>query len=499
MSFAAALALARSRPDDPAAWEEVAVKAQAEGREEAALPELGPAANRLGQPRLWQWVGLLHRSLDQHGEALEAFAEASRRAPDDASIAHGLARVRLEAGLDARREFDRALKLGPSGDVLLGRAAARYAAGEGGEAAEELATILDHNPKWGQGHVQWAQLMSMIGQPEISCRTVDHALARFPGDVGLWQAAIRIRTSAGQHEAAWRSADRAIEASGDNSAFALTRAAALSDAGQTAGAAEAFAALGQPAAIDHAIRLARHQVRVGAWEELGALADRWMTGESAHFFWPYASIAWRQSGDPRWEWLEGNPRLVQTYDLSGRIPSLDALADRLRRLHAGSGRFLDQSVRGGTQTDGPLLTRIDPEIRTLRAAIAEAVEAYRAQLPPLDPAHPMLRHARTGRVRFAGSWSVRLSDAGFHSPHVHPQGWISSAFYVALPESGAANEGWLVLGEPPPDLASGLGPLRKIEPRAGQLVLFPSMMWHGTLPFAVGERLTVAFDVAPPR
>ena len=37
-----------------------------------------------------------------------------------------------------------------------------------------------------------------------------------------------------------------------------------------------------------------------------------------------------------------------------------------------------------------------------------------------------------------------------------------------------------------------------IEPKPGRLVLFPSTMWHGTEPFAAGERLTVAFDVARP-
>jgi len=36
-----------------------------------------------------------------------------------------------------------------------------------------------------------------------------------------------------------------------------------------------------------------------------------------------------------------------------------------------------------------------------------------------------------------------------------------------------------------------------IEPKPGRLALFPSWMWHGTRPFAEGERITVAFDVAP--
>ena len=55
--------------------------------------------------------------------------------------------------------------------------------------------------------------------------------------------------------------------------------------------------------------------------------------------------------------------------------------------------------------------------------------------------------------------------------------------------------GGLALGEPAPEL--GLPPTRTIEPAVGRLVLFPSWMWHGTRPFPQGERLTVAFDLAP--
>ena len=37
-----------------------------------------------------------------------------------------------------------------------------------------------------------------------------------------------------------------------------------------------------------------------------------------------------------------------------------------------------------------------------------------------------------------------------------------------------------------------------VRPELGQLVLFPSYFWHGTLPFhSKQSRLTVAFDVVP--
>ena len=39
---------------------------------------------------------------------------------------------------------------------------------------------------------------------------------------------------------------------------------------------------------------------------------------------------------------------------------------------------------------------------------------------------------------------------------------------------------------------------RAIQPKPGRLVLFPSYMWHGTIPFhADAVRTTIAFDVVP--
>ena len=86
---------------DPAALEDLARNALETGEEEAALDMLERAAVEHGSARLWQWVGLLQRSLDRHEAAIDAFARAARLAPGDAGIAHGHAHVTLEAGLPA--------------------------------------------------------------------------------------------------------------------------------------------------------------------------------------------------------------------------------------------------------------------------------------------------------------------------------------------------------------------------------------------------------------
>jgi hypothetical protein len=100
-----------------------------------------------------------------------------------------------------------------------------------------------------------------------------------------------------------------------------------------------------------------------------------------------------------------------------------------------------------------------------------------------------------------GSWSVRLHRQGYNVPHSHPRGWLSTAFYVALPaaaDMGPAPAGHIAFGTPPAELNTGLTAYRTIRPEPGRLAIFPSTMWHGTVPFEDGERLVIAFDIRPP-
>jgi hypothetical protein len=135
----------------------------------------------------------------------------------------------------------------------------------------------------------------------------------------------------------------------------------------------------------------------------------------------------------------------------------------------------------------------------LRKRIDTAVADYVARMPD-DESHPLLSRRRA-QFEYAASWSSRLRDCGFHTNHVHPKGWISSAYYVAVPDAAddtVAKEGWIKFGEP--NFPCGLrDPIRRtVQPRPGLLVLFPSYMWHGTIPFHSQQaRTTIAFDVVP--
>jgi tetratricopeptide (TPR) repeat protein len=494
--------LREASPNDPDSAFAAGVAALNAGIEDEALPLLERAVRANPHyARLWQALGLACRGLEELAPAIRALERAALLAPNDGLIAHALARSAMEAGLPAVALFDRARRVAPKDlSILLSRTGALFLEGRLAEAIESLESELAREPRWFEGHSALARLRWMTGDRQGFAAAYEAALARNPGDADLWAELIRTLLDAELYEMALDAIDRARRGTG-GLAFDAMEAIARAESGDTETADRLFARLGPPLHLTLVVSIVRHYLRSGRAREAAALAESFVGGDPGGTLWPYLSAAWRLTGDPRWEWLEGDPALVGVYDIGDRAGDLDALAARLRTLHLATHQPLEQSVRGGTQTDGPLFARLNPEIRMLRRAIVEAVEAHVAQLPPPRPNHPLLGTPRGGRVRFSGSWSVRLTGGGRHANHIHPAGWLSSAFYVALPpveERGPEPAGWLTLGEVT-ELGLDLPPFRTIEPKPGRLVLFPSTMWHGTRPFVAGERLTVAFDVAPPR
>jgi tetratricopeptide (TPR) repeat protein len=217
------------------------------------------------------------------------------------------------------------------------------------------------------------------------------------------------------------------------------------------------------------------------------------------------SIASRMMEDGRDEAINRYDSLVKIFDLEppqgySDMASFNAeLNASLDRLHPKTREFIEQSLRGGTQTPHHLFPAGLPLVTLLKKRIDEAVARYIAELDE-DSEHPLLSRRRKD-FRYSGSWSSRLGDNGFHVNHFHPDGWISSCYYVSVPDvvkDATAKQGWLKFGEPAFDAVLKQPVRRAIQPVPGRLVLFPSYMWHGTVPFHdKAARTTIAFDVVP--
>ena len=227
----------------------------------------------------------------------------------------------------------------------------------------------------------------------------------------------------------------------------------------------------------------------------------------------YKSTCWRLVGDERYQWLMDYDKFVKPYGIEAPngYQTLDAFLEELQvvllSMHRLDQAPLKQTLKNGTQTPGRLLHKKHPVISHLKQALTNIVSEHIHSLPD-DKTHPLLSR-KSSKFAFAGSWSVKLKPNGFHVNHVHPAGWLSSAFYVSMPNLSSAqpcsveqlpNAGAIKFGETSMNLGEREQIAKIIQPKAGMLALFPSYAWHGTVPFQGHDsefRLTSPFDIVP--
>ena len=127
----------------------------------------------------------------------------------------------------------------------------------------------------------------------------------------------------------------------------------------------------------------------------------------------------------------------------------DVLKAKLEELHVTRRQPMDQSVVGGTQTPGNLLRSTDPVIRSLNESIHATLkrELDSDFFNTLGEAHPVLV-AKDRSFYLRASWSIWVTEGGYHQSHVHSRGWYSSAYYVGIPSNLNGNEGALAFGRP---------------------------------------------------
>jgi tetratricopeptide (TPR) repeat protein len=471
---------ALNHSDEPAAIHEMLAVRRALKTESAMLSKLAMAA----------------QAIDRNDVALELLQDCQ---DNIATQIYGL-NLRLELGEHVADRIGHLCQAQPAHmDARLLWASALHAENRIAEAIEALAQGLTAQPHWIAGHQTMARLRWISGHGAASFENFARAHLQRPFDDTLWASWMSTLMLAGELS---RAEQVYAEAQQQTGALLLTHMVAadyMSLAGNFALADKLFSQFKHIENADFSATRMRHAMRTQRFDAAISIGEAALAKADHGECWAWLSAAWRLTDHPKWAWYCPIETCVTATDLQMSDLDMHNLAALLRRLHESSTSFpLGQSPRGGTQTMGPLLRRAEPIIRRLRALLFEAVQKYSAALPH-DPQHPFLRR-KSGGFRFAGAWSIRLGDSGHHVPHIHSQGWISSAFYVCLPPAmggASGQDGWLDFGIPQLPEDCPLPPAKSLEPVAARLALFPSILWHGTRPYRAGERLTVAFDIIP--
>lgn len=468
-------------------------------RYDRALALLDAAAERgKNSAKYWSVRANAERSSGQLAAAAASYDRCLAIDPSHARAAHGRARAALERGeLEATTYFDRALSRNPGeADLWLGKAQALEVEGDHVGARQIAGQILARAPAFLECLTFLAQLRLAAGEDNFADH-FDEAARRVPNELAIPIAHAQILASAQRStEAAeiCRAAGLRFE---NEPRLMLAEATYAGAAGELTHAERLFTML-QLETANRFVQECRHQIRQRDYERAEGLAEKAVALEPKDVSaWALRGLVWRLLKDERAQWLHEQAGLVQLRALEAEPGLLDRARDALHTLHDQSAFPLGQSLRGGTQTRHILFLRHETVFVELHGAVVRTLESYRATLPPFDRRHPLLRKRDTP-WRTAGSWSVRLEGGGdHHAAHIHPQGLLSSALYLELPDpqEDSGPEGLLEIGRPPPDLNLDLEPLTTIVPEVGKLALFPSTLYHGTTAFDRGTRMTVAFDV----
>jgi Tfp pilus assembly protein PilF len=401
---------------------------------------------------------------------------------------------------EALAAIETALTLGPPrAESRLMRAHILGDLGRFDDAVETYQKLLFDHPDVIDGHQTLSSLLPQIGRRAEALESYTAALTKRP-DVGmLWVSALGAARGHLDWPALLALARDAEARFGKDTMITVYHALALSGLERDAEARDVLvdALSVEPDYAPARTTLAHVLVRLGDYRAAEAEAlQATMLAPHDQAAWALLTAIWRVRSDAREAWLADYGRHVLVMDVQG--VDWGALGENLKRRHRMLAAPGDQSLRGGTQTRGTLFNSPDPAIVSLVSAIQRPAAAALAVLST-DATHPFLSR-NSKRIAFSGSWSVRLRSQGFHISHVHPEGWLSSALYVDLPPEvgGDGNAGALAFGVPDAALKLTLEPRRVVRPSVGQLVLFPSYFWHGTLPFeSEQDRLTVAFDALP--
>ena len=509
----------RAAPDSAQAWTELGIASLKQGQAEHAATALERAVSL--QPdaaRAWHALGNARRAAGDLDGAEAAFRTTVGLTPGSGAawVNLGVVLRLLGRPAEALPCLEAARKAGYSGPELGdAETGALVDIGRFEPALARARQLIREFPQYTAGQVALVHLLWEHGA----------ALASGEDPFGLIRAAIRDQPDNEPLQLAYvgllietRQAEEglqrtaALRARRDSPLLVALQATALElldrpgEAGELYEQAHRALGASDPSFLNV---YSRHLLKAGKWDEAALRAtEATQTAPYDQEAWAYLGTAWRLLGDPREHWLCDYERLIDLVEVEppagfADMPTfLATLVAALDPLHRARREPIHQSLRGGSQTPGNLFGRPDPVIATTQAALVEAIERHMAALPA-GADHPFLR--RTARsVRFPGSWSVKLWSAGNHVNHIHPQGWMSSAFYVSLPPSVRQKSGdedtagYIQFGQPPVELGLDLPPRRVIRPKAGHVALFPSYMWHGTVPFEDDEpRITVAFDMLP--
>lgn len=480
----------------------------AENRQDELILHLLSKQNQYkNDAHYWDLLAQAHFAEQNTQEALSCWQKCLQINPNNLTFQSSYAKTSLLSGLPASENYARLCSEDPCNEeYMIGYAHALSL--EGGyeqaiEALQQFARINDVSPNI----LKLLSDLYLLNEGGAAANKVyENAIKQ---DLHLSFSYTQI-IDGYHHKECYQQALEVVEQATNDlpneTNLAVKKAIILSELHEYEAAVRCFERLAKVQSVEKDLAILRMSLRKGNLNIAEAIAMHYSKIGMQSTFIPYLSLIWRLKNNTQFlEWLDRGNAFIKTSKIVMSNQELSSLEILLEQLHTTQSPYSEQSVQGGTQTDLNLFLRQEPIIQTIKERVKEQIKAYALQLPVNDATHPLLKYdvqqAINGRIKFSGSWSVKLNPGGRNKPHTHPKGWLSSALYLQVPDKtklGPEPNGFIQFGTPPTNLNLPLSTTYQEAPEVGKLVLFPSTSWHHTVPFSEGKRLVIAFDVAAP-
>ena len=409
-----------------------------------------------------------------------------------------------------------------------------YAAGRIAEAERRLDALMKARPRDAEFQFNAAALADRAGRTERARRGYEHVLQLAPDALAAWMnlGSLQLRL------------DNGIEAG-----RCFRRAAELAPRLPDAAIGLGFALLRSEDAEAAAAAFARAvQLDPGRPEALANLgAARLKLGQMAAAVEALRGALALAPGNPDMLCSLGIAEL-QSGDAAASAATLDTLLTRLPGHARALGARAAAAIRLGDRARATELLDADRLVRRHAIAVPPAyptITALNVALAQAAEQHPTLVHGRSGKTTRNGGqtgnladdtdpaiaalvsevraalngfltssghvptawrlniWATVLEFDGHQATHNHPGGAASGVYYVRVPSpigsEGAGQAGYIEFGRPPPEFGGADEALvRSVRPEEGAMLLFPSHLWHRTIPFRADRaRISFAFDAVP--
>ena len=451
------------------------------------------------------------------GDAVDCYKEAIKLKPDFIEAYYHMGHALQEKG-DLRASADcyrQIIKMQPgNADAYNALGAVLQIKGELDAALESYEHVLKINPDYFEAYNNMGSAYQAKGELEAAIECFENALERNPEYANAYNNMGHARFAQGNFQAAIQCYERAVELLPDSAEPYNNLANAYRETGNFDEALKYFQILEEPR-FAKAFEVspskplywlnAKSQVleclfSLGRYEELERSLNR--LGESGDLNRRVAAVgsyvAHQLEIENPLPFCKNPLDFIYQGNLADHVDDMESLVAGL--IEEGDQESqVWEPIHGVTKSGYATANTIfhaGRYARALEGILRKEVESYRSRYESSDCAYI---DQWPSEYDLKG-WFVRLVKNGFQRSHIHPAGWLSGVVYLKTLESSETDEGGIEFGLHGLELPvlDDSYPRRVHRPRRGEILLFPSSLFHRTLPFSQDtDRCVIAFDLHP--